>query len=272
MRLRRTALPSAFLMLQPNRLSSRPLGRRKIVNSRLERRRPSRYTASYSARRATRHSRGRPPAATSDSREAVASLFAALRKDFPSTLTLHAFAEAVLLVTAAHMGLKRTFRQRILSSIFAVWPALAAELAHRMPLADLSEFPSVCDHRSTVKEGYGASESEAALRHAYFPGVLRPPHGDANAGTELGAASRSGRAVAGDFRHVLQAPEGLAGDWGTPRLGAAHLFGVYRGRRLSQPRLQDFCRYLVAPRGPVAITRQEVGNKVATGAGVHRRQ
>jgi hypothetical protein len=82
----------------------------------------------------------------------MASLFAALRKDFPSTLTLHAFAEAVLLVTAAHMGLKRTFRQRILSSIFAVWPALAAELAYRMPLADPSEFPSVCDRRSTVKE------------------------------------------------------------------------------------------------------------------------
>ena len=152
MRLRRTALPSAFLILQPNRLSSRPLGRTKIVNSRLDRRRPSRYTTSYSARRATRHSRGRPPAATSDSREAVASLFAALRKDFPSTLTLHAFAEAVFLVTAAHMGLKRTFRQRILSSIFAVWPALAAELARRMPLADPSEFPSVCDRRNTVKE------------------------------------------------------------------------------------------------------------------------
>jgi hypothetical protein len=49
----------------------------------------------------------------------VAPFFAALRKDFPSTLALHAFAEAVFFVTAAHMGLKRTFRQRSFSSIFA---------------------------------------------------------------------------------------------------------------------------------------------------------
>jgi hypothetical protein len=63
----------------------------------------------------------------------VASFFAALRKDLPSTLTLHAFAETVLFVTAAHMGLKRTFRQRILSSIFAVWRALAAELGIGRP-------------------------------------------------------------------------------------------------------------------------------------------
>jgi hypothetical protein len=133
MRLRRTALPSAFLMLQPNRLRSRPLGRTKRVNSRLERRLPSRYTTSYSAVRAMRHSRGSPPGATSDSREAMTSLFAASGKDFPSTLAFHAFAEAVFFVTAAHMGLKRTFRQRILSSIFAGCAASAAELAHRMP-------------------------------------------------------------------------------------------------------------------------------------------
>jgi hypothetical protein len=49
-RLRRTAFPSAFLMLHPNRLTSRPLGRRKTVSSRLVRRRPSLYTASYSVR------------------------------------------------------------------------------------------------------------------------------------------------------------------------------------------------------------------------------
>jgi hypothetical protein len=133
MRLRRTALPSAFLMLQPNRLRSRPLGRTKRVNSRLERRLPSRYTTSYSARRATRHSRGSPPGATSDSREAMTSLFAASGKNFATTLRLHAFAEAVFFVTAAHMGLKSTFRQRILSSIFAGCAASAAELAHRMP-------------------------------------------------------------------------------------------------------------------------------------------
>ena len=82
----------------------------------------------------------------------MAPFFAALRKDFPSTLTLHAFAEAVFFVTAAHMGLKRTFRQRSFSSIFAGWPVLAAESAHRMPFADPSELRSVFDRRSTVKE------------------------------------------------------------------------------------------------------------------------
>jgi len=99
-----------------------------------------------------RHSRGNPSDGASDSREAVAPFFAALRKDFPSTLALHAFAEAVFFVTAAHMGLKRTFRQRSFSSIFAGWPVLAAESVHRKPLADPSELRSVFDRRSTVKE------------------------------------------------------------------------------------------------------------------------
>jgi hypothetical protein len=146
MRLRRTAPPSAFLMLQPNRLRSRPLGRRNSVNSRLDLRRPSRYTASYSARRTNRQARGKPSSAfrspldstgvpapdcdALDARETVASLLAALRKDFPSTLALHACAEPVLLVTGAHMGLKGAFRQRSLSSAFAGWAILSASGLH----------------------------------------------------------------------------------------------------------------------------------------------
>ena len=125
-RLRRTALPSAFLMLHPNRLLSRPLGRRNIVNSRLVRRRPSLYTASYSTRRTSRHSRGNPSRAESDTRKAVAPFLAALRKDFPSTLALHACAEAVLLVSAAHMRLKSTFRQLTLSCNFSISPCILA--------------------------------------------------------------------------------------------------------------------------------------------------
>jgi len=116
MRLRRAAPPSAFLMLQPNRLMSRPLGRRKTANSRPVRRRPSRYTASYSTRRTNRHARGNPNCGRLDARETVAPFLAAFRKDFPSTRALHACAETVLLMTAAHMGLKSTFRQRWLSS------------------------------------------------------------------------------------------------------------------------------------------------------------
>lgn len=117
MRLRFTALPSAFLMLQPKRLNSRPLGRRKTANSGLDLRRPSRYTASYSARRTKRLARGNPIRGGSDARETVAPFLAALRKDFPSTLALHACAEAVLLMTAAHMRLKSAFRQRAISLI-----------------------------------------------------------------------------------------------------------------------------------------------------------
>jgi hypothetical protein len=113
MRLRRTAVAWAFLMLQPNRLRPRPLGRRKIVNSRLDLRRPSRYTASYSARRTKRHSRGRPSRGGSDARETVAPFPATLRKDFPSTLALHARAIAMLLMTGAHVGLISAFRQRL---------------------------------------------------------------------------------------------------------------------------------------------------------------
>jgi hypothetical protein len=111
-RLRRTAFPSAFLMLQPNRLTSRPLGRTNSVNSRLLRRRPSRYTASYSARRTSRVSRGRSSRGGLDAREGVAPFFAACGKDFSSTLSLHAFPESVFLVAAPHVRLISAFRQR----------------------------------------------------------------------------------------------------------------------------------------------------------------
>ena len=118
MRFRLTALPSAFLMLHPNRLSSRPLARRKTANSRLVRRRPSRYTASYSDRRTNRLARGNSCGARSDARETVAPLLPAGCKYFPSTLALHSCAESVLLMSAAHMRLKRPFRQRSFSSAF----------------------------------------------------------------------------------------------------------------------------------------------------------
>jgi hypothetical protein len=126
------------------------LGRRKTVYSRLVRRRPSRYTASYSARRTSRQARGKPSRGASDARETVASLLAALREYFASTLTLHACTEAVLLVAGAHVRLICAFRHRSLSS--AGWPLSAADCAHRRRFAASSELPSVCDRRSTVKE------------------------------------------------------------------------------------------------------------------------
>jgi hypothetical protein len=118
MRLRFTAFPSAFLMLQPNRLASRPFERRKTANSRLDRRRPSRYTASNSDRRTRRQARGNSFPGGSDARETVAPFSAACRKYFSSTLALHPCAEAVFFMTAAHMWLISAFRQRSFSSAF----------------------------------------------------------------------------------------------------------------------------------------------------------
>ena len=133
-RLRTTALPSAFFTLIPKRQRSSPFARKKIRNVALDRRRPSRYTASNSERRTSRHSRGKfffarnfaPASAASsegraagggpsDPREVVASLFAASRKDFLSTFGLHSRAEPMLLVPPPNMRLKRTLYQRIFS-------------------------------------------------------------------------------------------------------------------------------------------------------------
>ena len=116
MRLRRTAVPKAFLTLQPNRLTSRPLGRRKTANSRTIWRLPCRYTASYSARLRRRKDLGKVKGGVLDARKTVASFPASFSENFSSASALHARAEAVFLVTTAHVRLKRTFRQRSISS------------------------------------------------------------------------------------------------------------------------------------------------------------
>ena len=163
MRLRFTALPSAFLMLHPNRLSSRPLARRKTANSRLVRRRPSRYTASYSDRRTRRAVRGKSCRGVSDARKTVAPLLAACRKYLPSTLALHSCAKSMLLMAAPHMRLKSAFRQRSLSSAFR---SISVCTTSRAPgefrpansvlslerIAHPNETMSLDDPRTSVKE------------------------------------------------------------------------------------------------------------------------
>jgi len=149
MRLRTTAPPRAFFTLIPKRLCSPPFERKKTINCWLERRWPPRYTASYSLRRPRRTARGNPrtgtedrPAEGLDLREAMTSLPAASRQDLASTYGLHARAEAVRLVATAHFGLKRAFRQRIVSFGRATacrsgpWPAevSAATLVRRSGL------------------------------------------------------------------------------------------------------------------------------------------
>ena len=165
-RLRRTALPSAFLMLQPNRLLSRPLGRRNSVNSRLLRRRPSRYTASYSARRIKRKARGKSGRGASDAREAVAPFFAASCKNFPSTLRFHALAKPVLFMAAPHMRLKSAFRQRSSPSQFIAARAL-------LRIAGPVETSSLDDLRATVKEARRAAIPALSVCAAPMVGAQR---------------------------------------------------------------------------------------------------
>ena len=170
MRLRRTALPSAFLMLQPNRLRLRPLRRRKMVNSRLDRRIPSRYTASYSQRRTNRDARGKPSGCDLHACETVAPLLAALRKNLAPALAFHACAKPMLLVARAHMWLESAFRQRSFSSTtwaglysgchalagtqcLGRWALPAPNNAQSARIADPSEEVSLVERRSTVKEG-----------------------------------------------------------------------------------------------------------------------
>jgi hypothetical protein len=164
MRLRRTAPPSAFLTLQPNRLMSSPLARRNTVNSRPERRRPSRYTASNSVRRRSRQARGNPNDGELDARETVAPLFAALRKNFAATLALHACAEPVLLMPGAYMGLKGSFRQRFFSSTRLFPVSLAPGLGPARSSEDVPH--SIRESRTQAKQlvyatGRGWSRKDA---------------------------------------------------------------------------------------------------------------
>jgi len=104
--------------------------RKKTENWELDRRWPAPYTASYSTRFKRRMARGNPsrgspggpaggpaPAGKSgslDGRETMASFSASGRQHLAAPFGLHARAESVGLVAAAHFRLKRTFRQRTL--------------------------------------------------------------------------------------------------------------------------------------------------------------
>ena len=117
MRLRTTAPPNVFLMLNPNRLIGCPLARTNTVKWELERRLPARYTLSNSLFRTNRNSRGNVwPAAGPRLllwREAMTALLAACRQHFAATFGLHAHAESVGLSAAAFPRLICTLWQAI---------------------------------------------------------------------------------------------------------------------------------------------------------------
>src|ERR1700688_674571 len=117
MRLRTTAPPKAFLMLNPKRLIGCPLARTKTVKWELERRLAARYTSSTSLFRTSLASRGNfwPVAGPSPSlwREAMTALLAARRQHFAATLGLHTHAKPVCLGAAAFPRLICTLWQSI---------------------------------------------------------------------------------------------------------------------------------------------------------------
>lgn len=191
-RLRFTAFPSAFLMLHPNRLTSSPLGRTNSVNSRLLRRRPSRYTASYSARRISRVSRGRSSRGGSDAREGVAPFLAACGKDFPSALGLHAFAESVFLVAAPHVRLISAFRQRKSPLIFSARPPtrLSAPVG-LTPASNLSR-PVRSSHNTTQQ---APARNKQSRRPMPPRSRNRAAHGRVNRWRALGEREKEVRLV-----------------------------------------------------------------------------
>jgi hypothetical protein len=97
MRLRTTAPPSAFLMLNPKRLSGSWFARKKTVKWEFERRLPVRYTASNSPRRTIRASRGNSRPSGLLGREPMASLLAARRQHLAASDGLHPYAKSVRL-------------------------------------------------------------------------------------------------------------------------------------------------------------------------------
>src|SRR5215472_2586341 len=117
MRLRTTAPPKAFLMLNPKRLNGCPLARTKTVKWKLERRLPARYTSSNSLFRTSRTWRGNvwPAAGPSPllGREPMTALLAACRQHLAAALSLHAHAKSVGLGAAAFPRLICTLWQSI---------------------------------------------------------------------------------------------------------------------------------------------------------------
>jgi hypothetical protein len=122
MRLRTTAPPSAFFMLNPNRLCGSWFARRKIVKWEFERRFPARYTASNSPRRTSRASRGNLNSPALFGSEPMAALLAPRRKHPAASGCLHARTESVRLCAPA--------LARLISALWQSYPPLITRAEH----------------------------------------------------------------------------------------------------------------------------------------------
>ena len=136
MRLRTTAPPNAFLMLNPNRLIGCPLARTNTVKWELERRLPARYTLSNSLFRTNRNARGNVWPAAGPCLllwcEAMTTLLAARRKHFAATFGLHAHAKPVRLSAAAFPRLICTLWQSS-PPLSSLYPALSLNRSQIRP-------------------------------------------------------------------------------------------------------------------------------------------
>src|SRR5580704_13698550 len=168
MRLRTTAPPKAFLMLNPKRLIGCPLVRTKTVKWELERRLPARYTRSNSLFRTSLASRGNfwPAAGPSPLlwRKAMTALLAARRQHFAATLGLHTHAKPVCLGAAAFPRLICTLWQSI-PPCFFVESSAGPENPHAPTLERL--LPPV---HTTCRVGFGVFSVKPGC---HSPGSIR---------------------------------------------------------------------------------------------------
>ena len=143
-RLRSTAPPSVFLMLNPNLLFGWPFCRQNTVKCAFDLRFPARYTASNSPRPTSLASRGKLSLPGLVGCKAMTSLLAARREDSPAADRFHASAESVGLGPAASPRLKS-----------ALWQSNPPCERAQPKAAVVLEFTSLCEAKRRVKEAQG---------------------------------------------------------------------------------------------------------------------
>jgi hypothetical protein len=161
MRLRTTAPPSAFLMLNPNRVSGSWFARKKTVKWEFERRLPVRYTASNSPRRTNRAVRGNSRPSGLLRGEPMASLLAASRQNLAASYGLHAYAKSVCLGAPPF--------PRLICSLWQsnppLFPAIVSLRSFPFPVfCDDSLFPTTCHAFSLFHAPRTALSAEANTR------------------------------------------------------------------------------------------------------------
>jgi hypothetical protein len=185
MRLRTTAPPSAFLMLNPKRLCGSWFARRKTVKWEFERRFPARYTASNSPRRTSRASRGKSRRSALFGSEPMTALLATRRKHLAASCGLHARTETVRLGAPALARLISALWQSNPPFGYARRPCEISDAKHRIrrhtppgpssgsqaASAALCELVSVVDPRAHGQESGPSSvvrEASAATCAAFW--------------------------------------------------------------------------------------------------------